>query len=91
MLNANVLSNAVTKGVWAWYAIRVDLLCTMVLAAGSLSTVWLRNSVDPVLLTLSLQYLLNLSKDCSWGLMWMGEFERKMVCVQRIFSLEDVP
>ena len=52
MLNNNCLSNTITSGVWAWYAIRVDLLSMIVLASGSFSAIWLRTSVDPVLLAL---------------------------------------
>ena len=88
MLNDNNLTNAVTKAVWAWYAIRINLLSMMVLAAGSFGTIYLRDSVDPVFLTLALQYLLNLQLMCSLGLLWFGELERKMICIQRIFSLE---
>lgn len=81
MLDANCLSNAIICAVWGWYAIRVDLLSVFVLAAGSFAAIWLRGSVDPVLLSLMLQYLLTLQQYCYWGLMMFGEIERKMICV----------
>ena len=28
---------------------------------------------------------------CTWGLWIFGEIERKMICIQRLFVLEDVP
>ena len=54
MLNNNCLSNTITTAVWEWYAIRVDLLSMLVLASGCFGAIWLRASVDPVLLALML-------------------------------------
>jgi len=91
MLDNNCLSNTITSAVWAWYAIRVELLSMLVLAAGCFAAIWFRTTVDPVLLALMLQYLLTLQDMCNWGLYSIGEIERKMVCIQRLFALEDVP
>jgi ATP-binding cassette, subfamily C (CFTR/MRP), member 1 len=44
-----------------------------------------------VLLALLIQYLLTLQQMCNYSLYNFGEIERQMVCVQRLFQLEDVP
>ena len=44
-----------------------------------------------MLLALLIQYLLTLQQMCNYSLYNFGEIERQMVCVQRLFQLEDVP
>lgn len=70
LLNNNCLSNTLSTAIWCWYSIRVDILCALVLVSGGCSAVWLSSSskVDPILLSLMLQYLLSLQDQCNYGL-----------------------
>ena len=64
LLQTKVLAESITWGMWSWYSLWCILLSALVLLAGSLSAIWLRASVDPILLALMLQYLLSLQWKC---------------------------
>ena len=81
MINKQAVANAVTMGVWGWYSIRLIFLSIVVLVAGCAVCCLFRGKVDPVLLSMMLQYLLTLQSYCLYMLYFYGEIERKMVSV----------
>ena len=91
LINRATIANQITNGVFGWYSMRLDLLSSTILAAGCVASILLRDQVNPVLLSLMLQYLLTLQLYCQWCLHNFGEIERKMVSVQRLYQLEDIP
>ena len=91
MINRQAIANAVTMGVWGWYSVRLIILQTIVLIAGCAVCILFRTRVNPVLLSMMLQYLLTLQGYCLYMLYFYGEIERKMVSVQRLLDLEEIP
>lgn len=90
MINKQAVSQVVTMGVWGWYSMRLIFLSIILLVAGCVTCCLLRNQIDPVLLSMMLQYLLTLQGFCLYMLYFYGEIERKMVSVQRLLDLEDI-
>ena len=81
MMNRDLLANNVIIGVFAWFNVRLLLLSSFVLMAGCASCIVLRTSIDPVLLSLMLQYLLTLQTYSMFAMFFVGEVERQMVSV----------
>ena len=75
-------------GVWCWVSLRLSLLSSLMLAAGCAVCILFRDQVDDIKLSLMLQYLLTLQGWCVYLLIFVGEMERKMVSVQRLFDLD---
>lgn len=81
MIDRQTVANQATMGVLGWYSLRLVFLSMMMLTAGCGVCVLLRDSADPVLLSMMLQYLLTLQSYCVYMLYFYGEIERKMVSV----------
>ena len=60
LVNKTTQANQITIGVFAWYSLRLDVLVCLILVSGCAAVILLRNSADPVLLSMMLQYLLTL-------------------------------
>mmetsp|Transcript_21329 Transcript_21329/g.33011 ORF Transcript_21329/g.33011 Transcript_21329/m.33011 type:complete len:118 (+) Transcript_21329:2919-3272(+) len=60
ILDKNVLANQMLIGSWCWYGIRMDFISvTLMITAASLAIIY-RYDTNPVLISLSFQYVLNL-------------------------------
>ena len=67
---------------------RLDILTTMILVAGCSACILLRNTANPIFLSMMLQYLLTLQTYLKYTMTNFGEVERKMVSTQRLYDLE---
>mmetsp|Transcript_20484 Transcript_20484/g.27674 ORF Transcript_20484/g.27674 Transcript_20484/m.27674 type:complete len:232 (+) Transcript_20484:533-1228(+) len=79
LVNKTTCANQVTIGVFGWYSLRLDFLVSLILIAGCAAVISLRNSADPILLSMMLQYLLTLQNYVKFTMGNFGEIERKMV------------
>ena len=91
LLNQITLANQVATGVFGWYSLRIDMLALGLLTTGCAFFIFMRDTVHPVLLGLMLQYLLNLQFYLKSCMTRYGEFDRKMVSIQRLTDLENIP
>ena len=67
---------------------RLDILTSMILVAGCSACILLRNTANPIFLSMMLQYLLTLQTYLKYTMTNFGEVERKMVSTQRLYDLE---
>ena len=91
LINKTTTANQITCGVFGWYSLRLDLLTIVVLAAGCAAAIVLRGQVEAILLSMMLQYLLTLQTYLKSTMNSFGEIQRKMVAVQRLWDLDEVP
>lgn len=80
-----------SEAVPLWFAIRVDILCLITMATISVICVTARFRVDPIMLSLLLSYTLTLQQVLSSMVRQMMDIQARMVNVQRLLSLLEIP
>ena len=60
LVNKTTNANQVTIGVFGWCLVRLDMMIIIVVAAGCTSCILLRDSANPIYLSLMLQYLMTM-------------------------------
>ena len=76
LMNRDIVANQIIMGVFCWFGIRLEFLSCIVMIAGCASCIFLRTEIDPVLLSLMLQYMLTLQTYCTNAMYFVGEIER---------------
>jgi len=79
LVNKTTLANQVTIGVFGWWSLRLDFLVSLILIGGVAGVIVLRGTTSPLLLSMMLQYLLQLQSYLKYTMGNFGEIERKMV------------
>ena len=79
LVNKTTLANQVTIGVFGWWSLRLDFLVSLILFGGVAGVITLRGTASPLLLSMMLQYLLQLQSYLKYTMGNFGEIERKMV------------
>lgn len=91
VLDKNILANQIIMGNWCWYGIRMDLVAILLMAGSSAICFAFRESEDPVLVAMTLSYIIQLQGFLLELLYQLGDLERQMVSIQRCFELLKIP
>lgn len=78
-------------GNWCWYGIRMDFLAIFLMGGASAICFAFREKEDPVLVAMTLTYIIQLESFLIGLLYSMGDLERQMVSVQRCFEVLKIP
>lgn len=91
LLNHNILAWQFYVGVWNWFSLRVNLISVLLMASSTLVCIQFRFEEDPVMIGMTLSYILQL-QDFMVFLLWsLGDLEKSLVSVQRCCELQKVP
>jgi len=78
-INTLILVYQVTIGTFTWYSTQMNMISIGILTFSTIMCIILKDSINPVLLAMVFQYVLNLH-GCMIGLFHcMGDLEKKMV------------
>ena len=89
-LNDNILGTTMMTAVNSWFSVRVDFLALSVVLILSFLCIFLRNSVDPVLLSLMLNYSLNIQFALMNLLKGYMSIEQQMVNIDRCLKMTEI-
>lgn len=81
LLNNNILANQMWVGCWCWFGVRVDYISILIMGASTIVCMVYRFEEDPVLVAMTLSYILQLQDYLVSLLYSIGDLERSMVSV----------
>ena len=90
-LDHNILANQIWVGTWCWFAVRVSVVSVFVMGVCTVICILFRFEEEPVLIAMTLSYIIQLENYLIFMLYQMGDLERCMVSIQRCFQMLEIP
>lgn len=83
LVNDNILAQMFSSGAWNWFGVRISMISVTLMIVSTSVCIWFRASIDPVLIGMTLTYILQLKDFLTFFLYSAGDIEKKMVQIQR--------
>ncbi len=90
-LNYNIKANRWVNSVQAWFSLRMDLISIVILSFSTFFCVLNHQSGNKVFFALLLSYILLLQDFILWTVKCFASVEQRMVNVDRVLKLLDIP
>lgn len=85
LINNNILAYQYNIGSWCWFSMRVSFMSIALMVVATSLCIWFRFEIDPVLIGMTLTYILDLQGKFLYTLYCLGDLEKSMVSIQRCF------
>jgi ABC-type multidrug transport system fused ATPase/permease subunit len=80
-INQNILAYIFSCGTWNWFGLRISFISIILMCVSTRLCIIYRFEIDPILIGMSLSYIINLQDFTAFFLYSIGELEKNMVSI----------